>query len=109
MTTKGIKADIIYIIPILALLAFGLMCCGCNSSPAQVHGNFSLLNFDNRRYYELPIDSTNWVWKASKSPSGHGSNSRVYAETFQVQVLYKSPMTASSNNTSGTLEIPMVK
>ena len=30
MTTKSIKADIVYIIPILALLAFGLMCCGCS-------------------------------------------------------------------------------
>jgi len=97
------------IISLVVLIVVGLAVGGCNSSPAQVHGNFSLFTLDNRRYYELPIASTNWEWKSSSGGAGHGSNSRVYAETFQVQVLYKSPLSASSNSTSGTLEIPMVK
>jgi hypothetical protein len=92
----------------LWLLA-GLAFTGCNSSPAQVHGDFSLFTFDNRTYFELPEGATNFVVKARPSQAGHGSGARVYSDTLQTMVLYKSPLSASSNSTPISLEIPMVK
>lgn len=86
---------------------FALACLsGCNSSPAQVNGEFSLFTFDNRHFYEVVGNVTNEV---SRPSGGHGSNSRVYADVIQSQVLYKSPLSASSNSTDVSASIPLVK
>ena len=90
-------------------LVVGTVLTGCNSSPAQVHGDFSLFTFDNRTYFELPAGATNFVVKAGPGQAGHGSGARVYSDTLQTMVLYKSPLSASSNSTPISLDIPMVK
>jgi hypothetical protein len=77
---------------------------GCNASPNQLHGQFSVFTFDNRTFYESPANATN---RATIGQGGHGSNSRVYCDTLQGMVLYKSPMTASSNSTPVSVEMPI--
>lgn len=98
-----------WLIILLAVLVglFTLACLsGCNSSPAQVNGQISLFTFDNRHFYEIVGNFTNEV---SRPAGGHGSNSRVYADVVQGQVLYKSPLSASSNSTDVSASIPLIK
>jgi hypothetical protein len=90
----------------LFLLTPLLLLVGCNSSPGQFEGRFvlSLVTIDNRQYFDGA--ATNGVGAAG---AGHGSNARVNSESIQSMVLYKSPMSASSNSTDVTASIPLVK
>ena len=81
-----------------------MLITSCNSSPTQASFRLALLTFDNRTFYEVAGNVTNDVRMAS---GGHGSNSRVYSDTLQGMVLYKSPMTASSNSTPVSFELPI--
>lgn len=89
----------------LLLLIMLAILSGCNASPNQLYGSFSLFTFDNRTYYEVAGNVTNQLKSASR---GHGSNSRVYSDVVQGMVLYKSPMTASSNATETAVSVPLV-
>jgi len=91
----------------LITLATLAICAGCNSSPGQFEGRvcLSFLTIDNRCYYD-GASSTNAAPSAS---AGHGSNARVNSESIQSMVLYKSPMSASSNSTDVSASIPLVK
>ena len=84
-----------------------LFLVGCNSSPGQFEGRFtlSLCTIDNRQYFD-GAPGTNGV---ATPATGHGSNARVNSESIQSMVLYKSPMSASSNSTDITASVPLVK
>lgn len=94
------------IIPAIAVLFL----CGCNASPGQFEGRVSpiatLFYFDFREYVDAPYPAKTAQTQAG---AGHGSNARVTSESIQSMVLYKSPMSASSNSTPVTAEIPLVK
>ncbi len=90
---------------VLVLVFLALFLCGCNSSPGQFNARLSIFTFDNRTFYEVAGNVTNEVRMAS---GGHGSNSRVYSDAVQGMVLYKSPMSASSNSTDVSASIPLV-
>lgn len=84
-------------------VAMVMLMMGCNSSPTQASFRLSFFTFDNRSFYEIAGNATNDVRMAS---GGHGSNSRVYSDTLQGMVLYKSPVTANSNSTPISVELP---
>jgi hypothetical protein len=95
------------IIPALA----AIMLAGCNASPGQFEGRVSpiaaLFYFDFREYVDTPYPAKSAA--TAQAGSGHGSNARVTSESIQSMVLYKSPMSASSNSTPITAEIPLGK
>jgi hypothetical protein len=90
----------------LLTLATLAICAGCNSSPGQFEGRvcLSFLTIDNRQYFDGA--ATNGV---AATGAGHGSNARVNSESIQSMVLYKSPMSASSNSTDVTASVPLIK
>jgi hypothetical protein len=89
-----------------AVLACAFVSSGCNSSPGQFEGRvcLSILTIDNRQYFDGA--ATNGV---AAIGAGHGSNARVISESIQSMVLYKSPMSASSNSTDVSASIPLIK
>jgi hypothetical protein len=90
---------------LLTLASIALL-AGCNSSPGQFEGRvcLSILTIDNRQYFDG--SATNGV---AATGAGHGSNARVNSESIQSMVLYKSPMSASSNSTDVSASIPLIK
>lgn len=94
------------IVPAIAALLF----LGCNASPGQFEGRVSpiaaLFYFDFREYVDTPYKAKQ---ESAQAGSGHGSNARVTSESIQSMVLYKSPMSASSNSTDVSASIPLVK
>jgi hypothetical protein len=104
-TVRLIKR-IVGILLLAIVLACVLVSCGCNASPTQAYGAFSLFTFDNRTYYEVVGNVTNEV---ARPGGGHGSNSRLYSDHIQGMVLYKSPSSASSNSTDVTASLPLLK
>lgn len=88
----------------LTFLAAIMLLSGCNGSPTQASFRGSIFTFDNRTFYEIAGNATNEV---SRPAGGHGSNSRIYSDGIQGLVLYKSPVSANSNSTPISVELPI--
>jgi hypothetical protein len=96
---------------IAIVIAFGAICLfsGCYGSQVQCTVRIGLFTWDDRPVSEvLSDDATNFTARAS-SGGGIGSNARVSSDTIQSMVLHKSPVSASSNSTPISLDIPLVK
>jgi hypothetical protein len=79
-----------------------LLLSGCFSSPAQ---SFLAIGYVDKRVFVNPKGNTP---SGIETPStGHGNGSIAIVE--QAMVVYKSPMAASSNSVSPTVEIPLTK
>jgi hypothetical protein len=92
------------------VVAFGIIClAGCYGSQVQCSVRVGLFTWDDRPITEvLASDATNFTARAT-SGSGIGSNARVHADNIHSMVLHKSPVTASSNSTPISVDIPLIK
>jgi hypothetical protein len=102
--------SIAYAIIIAALLGFAAICLltGCYGSQVQCSVRIGLFTWDDRPMTEvLSSDATNFTARAGSG--GIGSNARVHADNIHSMVLHKSPVTATSNSTPISVDIPLVK
>jgi len=96
---------------IAIILGFASVCLftGCYGSQVQCSVRINLFAWENRPICEvLASDATNFTARAA-SGSGIGSNARVHADNIHSMVLHRSPVTASSNSTPISVDIPLVK
>ena len=77
-----------------------LLLSGCFSSPSQ---SFLAIVYVDKRVFVNPKGNT--PSRAEKPATGHGNGSIAIVE--QAMVVYKSPMSATSNSVSPTVEIPI--
>jgi len=95
---------------LIIVLGFCIIClAGCYGSQVQCSVHVRLFSWDPRPVSEiLAADATNFTARAT-SGGGIGSNARVTSDTIQSMVLHKSPVSASSNSTPISVDIPLVK
>ncbi len=77
-----------------------LLLSGCFSSPSQ---SFLAIGYVDKRVFVNPKGNT--PSGVEKPATGHGNGSIALVD--QALVVYKSPMSATSNSVSPTVEIPI--